>query len=531
MGQNNRLKGTVLMLQGTASDVGKSVVVTALCRIFKQDGLKTAPFKSQNMALNSYVTMDGREIGRAQGVQAEACGIAATTDMNPVLLKPTGDMHSQIVIHGQPYLHLSAMKYREDFLPTAKPIVMDALNRLRDEYDIVVMEGAGSPAEINLKQRDIVNMNLAGWAEAPVILVGDIDRGGVFAFLVGTLELLEPEERARVKGFIINKFRGDLELLKPGLDWLELRTGIPVLGVLPFLPDLEIEAEDSVILDSYASLPKQGRDLDIAVIRYPRISNFTDFDMLASEPDVSLRYVQRTAELGTPDVVILPGSKDTISDLEFLREQGLAEALQEHIHGSTYTQLVGICGGYQMLGDTLLDTEAIESGKPRQAQGLGWLPLTTTFLPEKMTERTEGHVLPDIPLSLYSVSVESNLPVGGYEIHSGETVYSGASGSGQEPGAVPLFAVQSAGGQMRKEGACRPDGRVFGTYLHGIFDSDIWRRAWLDGVRISKGLEPLTQTFTAAVRREAAFDRLASHVRERLNMDKIYEIAGLNKQP
>lgn len=304
--------GAVLMVQGTASDVGKSVIVTALCRIFAQDGLRAAPFKSQNMALNSYVTADGQEIGRAQGIQAEACGIAATTDMNPVLIKPTGDMHSQIVVHGRPYRHLSASDYREEFLPKAKPLVMEALSRLRDKHGIVVIEGAGSPAEINLKQRDIVNMNLAEWADAPVILVGDIDRGGVFAFLVGTLELLEPHERARVKGFIINKFRGDLSLLQPGLDWLEQRTGIPVLGVLPFLPDLDIEAEDSVVLDTYPAHPEQApsKELDIAVIRYPHISNFTDFDPLAAEPDVSLRYVSKLSELGHPDAVILPGTKD-----------------------------------------------------------------------------------------------------------------------------------------------------------------------------------------------------------------------------
>lgn len=334
MENRETVNGAVLMVQGTASDVGKSVIVTALCRIFAQDGFRTAPFKSQNMALNSYVTPDGREIGRAQGVQAEACGIAATTDMNPVLIKPTGDMHSQIVVHGQPLKRLSAADYREKFLPEAKPLVMDALNRLRRQYDIVLMEGAGSPAEINLKQRDIVNMNLAGWADAPVILVGDIDRGGVFAFLVGTLELLEPEERARVKGFIINKFRGDLSLLQPGLDWLERRTGIPVLGVLPYLPDLDVEAEDSVVLDTYPSAAESAGEqaaVDIAVIRYPRISNFTDFAPLAAEPDVSLRYVDKPADLGQPDAIILPGTKDTIGDLSFLREQGWDLAIRRHM--------------------------------------------------------------------------------------------------------------------------------------------------------------------------------------------------------
>ncbi|KAI7258141.1 hypothetical protein KC345_g10618, partial [Hortaea werneckii] len=279
----------VLMVQGTASDVGKSLVTAAIGRIMTRDGYRTAPFKSQNMALNSYVTADGKEIGRAQGMQAEAFGITATSDMNPILLKPSGEMSAQIVVHGVPHAALSAREYREKFLPEAKGTVMDALGRLREAYDIVLMEGAGSPAEINLKARDIVNMNLAGWADAPVLLVADIDRGGVFAFIVGTLELLEPHERARVKGFIINKFRGDVSLLQPGLDWLEERTGIPVLGVLPFLPQLRIEAEDSVVLDGTSGRLRGDslKELDIAVIRYPRISNFTDFDPLEDEPDAA----------------------------------------------------------------------------------------------------------------------------------------------------------------------------------------------------------------------------------------------------
>ncbi|WP_397376576.1 cobyric acid synthase [Paenibacillus sp. p3-SID1389] len=527
--------GAVLMVQGTASDVGKSVIVTALCRIFAQDGLRPAPFKSQNMALNSYVTADGQEIGRAQGIQAEACGIAATTDMNPVLIKPTGDMHSQIVVHGRPYRHLSASDYREEFLPKAKPLVMEALSRLRDKHGIVVIEGAGSPAEINLKQRDIVNMNLAEWADAPVILVGDIDRGGVFAFLVGTLELLEPHERARVKGFIINKFRGDLSLLQPGLDWLEQRTGIPVLGVLPFLPDLDIEAEDSVVLDTYPAHPEQApsKELDIAVIRYPHISNFTDFDPLAAEPDVSLRYVSKLSELGHPDAVILPGTKDTISDLEFLRRQGLAEAICSLIEEETRTQLVGICGGYQMLGEQLHDPEGVESNEPRSALGLGLLHLATTFLPGKKTVRVHGYTCEDQPISLHSKN--RRLPISGYEIHAGSTQQlrdtrplfmlrvneEPVQGSGTAP------ELEQAETQTHPEGAARADGRVFGTYLHGVFHNDAWRRAWLDGLRTSKGLEPLSVTFVSSSRKEEAFDRLAEQVRRHLRMDLIYDIAGI----
>ncbi|WP_059051519.1 cobyric acid synthase [Paenibacillus senegalimassiliensis] len=520
--------GAVLMVQGTASDVGKSVIVTALCRIFVQDGLRPAPFKSQNMALNSYVTPDGKEIGRAQGTQAEACGIAATTDMNPVLLKPTGDMHSQIVVHGRPHQHLSAVRYREEFLPKAQPLVMDALNRLRGQYDIVVMEGAGSPAEINLKHRDIVNMNLAGWAEAPVILIGDIDRGGVFAFLVGTLELLEPHERERVKGFIINKFRGDVSLLKPGLDWLEQRTGIPVLGVIPFMPDMDIEAEDSVVLDTYASAPSASgqTELDIAVIRYPRISNFTDFDPLTVEPDVSVRYVDKAADLGNPDVIILPGTKDTLGDLDYLRRQGLEQEISSHLQRGTHTQLVGICGGYQMLGEQLHDPEGVEATASRSALGLAWLPLSTTFLPGKKTVRVQGTTLRDSPLHLNTM--DDKFFIEGYEIHAGVTTPL-SSPTGQEM-IASLFAVrpvQGASGESHLEGAARSDGRVFGTYLHGLFHNDDWRRAWLNGIRVSKGLAPLKATISMAVRKEEAFDRLANHVRAHLQMEKLYDIAGV----
>lgn len=518
----------VLMIQGTASDVGKSVIVTALCRIFAQDGLHPAPFKSQNMALNSYVTPDGFEIGRAQGIQAEACGIDATTDMNPVLIKPTGEMHSQIVVHGRPYRHLSASDYREEFLPHAKSLVVEALGRLREKHGIVVMEGAGSPAEINLKQRDIVNMNLAEWADAPVILVGDIDRGGVFAFLVGTLELLEPHERARVKGFMINKFRGDLSLLQPGLDWLEQRTGIPVLGVLPFLPDLDIEAEDSVVLDTYVSRSEKaaGKVLDIAVIRYPRISNFTDFAPLAAEPDVSLRYVSKPSELGHPDAVILPGTKDTIGDLTFLREQGLEGAICSLIEGNTQAQLVGICGGYQMLGEQLHDPDAVESGQVRTAIGIGLLPLTTTFIPGKRTVRVYGQTIDNLPVPLHPS--DRRLPIEGYEIHAGETQFL--------RDISPLFMLQAEGMEPRQggaedaphpEGAVRADGRVFGTYLHGLFHNDTWRRAWLDGLRTSKGLEPLGTTFASFSRKEEAFNRLADVVRSHLRMDLVYEISGI----
>lgn len=519
-------KGAVLMLQGTASDVGKSIVTTALCRIFKQDGLKTAPFKSQNMALNSYVTPEGLEIGRAQGVQAEACGIPAHTDMNPILIKPTGDMHAQIVVHGKPLADMSAAAYRADYLPTAKSTVMESLGRLRSDFDIVIMEGAGSPAEINLKDRDIVNMNLAGWADAPVLLIADIDRGGVFAFLVGTLELLTPEERARVKGFIINKFRGDLTLLQPGLDWLEDRTGIPVIGVLPYIPDLHIEAEDSVVLDNHTSTARANRDLDIAVIRYPRISNFTDFDALEAEEDVSLRYVSKAAELGIPDVIILPGTKNTMDDLRFLRDQGIDEAIKRVMMRGETTRLVGICGGYQMLGNELRDPGGYDGISEGRAAGLGWLPMTTWYQQEKRTVRVSGTVLPDQISFLHTD--QAVIPVEGYEIHMGETRW--------DEGAVPksLFMMKSdtnvQSDEIWNEGAVSQDGRVIGTYLHGLFENDLWRRSWLDAIRVGKGLEPKQRTFAAGQRKEREFDRLASIVREHLDMNKVYEIAGIIKQ-
>lgn len=515
----------VLMMQGTASDVGKSLITAALGRILKQDGYRVAPFKSQNMALNSYVTADGKEIGRAQGMQAEAVGITATSDMNPILLKPSGAMSAQIVVHGVPHSTLSAKDYRNKFLPEAKKTVLEALGRLRETYDVVLIEGAGSPAEINLKDRDIVNMNLAGWADAPVLLIADIDRGGVFAFLVGTLELLEPHERERVKGFIINKFRGDLSLLQSGLDWLEQRTGIPVLGVLPYLPELRIEAEDSVVLEGASGRKREdnGKDLDIAVIRYPRISNFTDFDPLEDEPDTAVRYVTRAEELGTPDVILLPGTKNTGADLNFLREQGFPAAISYALRSGTH-QLVGICGGYQMLGGKLLDPYAVESVEPGESEGLGYLPLSTVFLQHKTTVRVRGSLALEHPLKLQVAAVGCNpmeWPVEGYEIHMGTT-------TNHEPSSVrTLFTLIDSEERIVSEGWGTLDGQVWGTYMHGLFHNDELRRAWLDGLRAAKGLEILGKTFSAAELREEQFDRLADATRQSLDMAKIYEIMGL----
>ncbi|MCJ8013187.1 cobyric acid synthase [Paenibacillus sp. KQZ6P-2] len=523
-GQGNAGSTAVLMLQGTASDVGKSVITAAFCRIFMQDGFRTAPFKSQNMALNSYVTADGKEIGRAQGMQAEACGIEATTDMNPILLKPTHDMHSQIVVHGRPLSNMSAADYRSNYLPRAKDTVMEALGRLRSEYDIVVMEGAGSPAEINLKDRDIVNMNLAGWADAPVLLVADIDRGGVFAFLVGTLELLEPHERERVKGFIINKFRGDLSLLQPGLDWLEERTGIPVLGVLPYIHDLRLEAEDSVVLEKRigAGHPAESAEIDIAVIRSPFISNFTDVDPLIEEPGVSVRFVSRASELGNPDVIILPGTKNTIGDLEHIRDQGFEAAIARAMKWGRI-QLIGICGGYQMLGSMLSDPQGVESQQAKEVKGLGYLPLATIFAEEKRTVRVSGTLSPECPVQLASSGQSASVTIEGYEIHMGSTeVLAGSDGD-----VMPLFQIQDNGGELKAEGCGSVNSRVWGTYLHGIFHNDEFRRSWLNGIREAKGMPQVDSTFSVKEFKEKEFDRVAASVRQNLRMDEIYKIIGI----
>lgn len=508
---NDRLAAT-LMLQGTASDVGKSLLTAALCRILKQDGIRVAPFKSQNMSLNSYVTPDGKEIGRAQGMQADACGIPATTDMNPILLKPKQDMAAQVVVHGKPFADMGAREYRERYLPEAERIVKAALARLREEYDAVVLEGAGSPAEVNLKDRDIVNMRLAGWADAPVLLVADIDRGGVFASVVGTMDILEPEERDRVRGVIINKFRGDVTLLTPGLEWLERRIGKPVLGVVPYLDDLQLEDEDGASLDAkaYRSRAATGQELDIAVLRLPRLSNFTDFDPLLQEPGVVVRYVRDAREWGEPDVVVVPGSKNTAEDLLFLRNTGLEALLLRYIEGGG--RATGICAGYQMMGRTLLDPERVESDLPALA-GMNLFPIETTFARDKTTERVIGTVA--VGFGTGEAVVE------GYEIHMGRTVF-------LEPVLQPFrirpsrLAEEPA--SYRADGVVTEDGRLWGTYVHGIFHNDRFRHDWLNEVRRGKGLAPSGRTTAFGRLRELSFDRLADHVRRHLDMEAIYRL-------
>ncbi|WP_299510681.1 cobyric acid synthase [uncultured Rummeliibacillus sp.] len=492
-----------LMIQGTASDVGKSMICTAFCRIFSDDGMKVVPFKSQNMALNSFVTIDGGEIGRAQGVQAEAAKVIATTDMNPVLLKPKQDMVSEVIVHGKHFMDMSATSYRNHFVQKAMPIVEQSIHKLQNEFDVIVLEGAGSPAEINLKDRDIANMRMAHATDAAVILVADIERGGMFASVIGTLAILDETERARVKGIIINKFRGMRELLDDGVEWLEKETGIPVLGIIPYI-DINIEAEDSLALSSLRfKKPKQGEfSIDVAMIRLPRISNFTDIDPFFDEPEVGVRLVRNIKELGEPDLLVIPGSKNTIEDLQWLKNEGFERAVHElTVKG---TKIFGICGGFQMLGHSLQDPNAVE-GDGRSAIGLSLLPVTTIFNTEKKTVQMTGKIMAG---NFGSISLT------GYEIHLGKTVIENES--------VHPFMKLSDG---RYDGAITLDGNVIGTYFHGIFNNREFTRKIVNELRIRKGLKPLNEKVqTDYERREAAYQILAKHVRDNIDMNKVYKM-------
>ena len=485
-----------IMVQGTMSGAGKSLLCTALCRIFAQDGYKVAPFKSQNMALNSFVTRAGLEMGRAQVVQAQAAGVEPDVRMNPILLKPSSDVGSQVIVNGEVRGDMPARAYFRK-KKALIPEILRAYESLAQEYDILVIEGAGSPAEINLKADDIVNMGLAKLVDAPVLLVGDIDRGGVFAQLYGTVALLEADERARICGLVINKFRGDVEILRPGLAMLEEKTHLPVLGVVPYTC-ADIEDEDS--LSERLQSSKAVKPLDAAVVRLPHISNFTDFMPLEQHPLLGVRYVQNVRELGSPDLIILPGTKNTVADLLWLRQCGLEAAVQKLAKRST--PILGVCGGYQMLGRTLDDTLGSESGQPQTLRGLALLPTDTVFTAEK--HRAQVTATAAAPFAGASLT--------GYEIHTGRTAVQGSAFCTQADG-TPEGCVQDA---------------VFGTYLHGLFDSGKLTEKLAAYLCRQKGLCPEAAAPISMERyRAQQFDLLADSVRTALDMPAVYAAMGL----
>ena len=499
-----------IMFQGTSSHVGKSILATAFCRIFAREGLKTVPFKAQNMALNSFVTPDGGEIGRAQAVQAEAAGLIAETDMNPVLLKPAGNCRSQVIINGVPVGNMSAEEYHLSYSLKAFEAVKTALTRLDKEYDMIVLEGAGSPAEINLKNTDIVNMRVAEYVHAPVFLVADIDRGGSLAALVGTLELLDEAERDLVKGLIINKFRGDPRLFDSAVRFLEEKTGKPVIGIMPYISDLGIDEEDSVSLAEMLREPEE-KDLKIAVVRTPRISNFTDFDSLASEEDVSLYYAQEPEALAAADIILLPGTKNTIDDMFWLRESGMEQAVLTARRQGVL--IGGICGGYQMLGERISDPLHTESAHDA-VEGLGYLPLTTTFAARKHLRQVTADCAA-FPFLGENISVHG---MRGYEIHMGDTTFA-------EEVCRPFRIVRAGNTEASVlDGAVSADGRIAGTYIHGIFDDDHFRRAVLNRLRVRRGMEELPIQYRCGAEKEHAYDRLAATVQRSLDMDKLAAI-------
>jgi len=491
------------MVQGTGSYVGKSVIATALCRIFKREGYRVAPFKAQNMANNSFVTKDGGEIGRAQAAQAEACEIEPSVLMNPVLLKPTTDVGAQIILFGKPIGMMKAVEYHA-YKKQLLPQVKEALDKLRETYDVVVIEGAGSPAEINLKDADIVNMRVARLARSPVILVGDIDKGGVFAQLVGTMELLPDEEKALVGAFLINKFRGDKSILDPGLDFIEKKTGKKVLGVVPYLKDCEVAEEDTIPLEKLAGIRNGNDRIILEVVRLPRISNSTDFEAFKKEPDVSLRYIMTPPANSLPDVLFIPGSKSTMADLQFLHDSGLAAYIQKCARAGV--EIVGICGGYQMMGKRIFDPHRVEASR-EEAEGLGLLESVTVFRPEKLAAQVRA------------VHLQTGMEVEGYEIHMGCT-------QGNNGDNAVFKIVERHGIAVESLDGARAQGTsIWGTYIHGIFDSPLFRRTFLDSLRRKKGLGPLQAGRTE--NRLAGYDRLARVVQDSIDMDLLHQIVGL----
>jgi adenosylcobyric acid synthase len=505
-----------IMVLGTSSHVGKSLLTAALCRIFAQRGHRVAPFKSQNMSLNSAATAEGLEIGRAQAMQAEAAGIAASVHMNPILIKPSGDNSSQVVVCGKIWGKVTAADYHQRRVEELLPVVYESYTTLASQYDVVILEGAGSPAEINLKQHDIANMRMAEMADARCLLVGDIDRGGVFASLLGTVELLEPKERERIRGFAINKFRGDANLLEPGIRMMEERIQTPCIGVVPYLHSLKLEEEDSLGLATTTQARwgldalydrASDRPLRLAVIALPSLSNFTDFDSLLAEPSVSLLFCRTAEAIEQADVVILPGSKQTVDDLLWMREKALDIAIQRYARTGL---VVGICGGMQMLGEEITDPLGME--QEGSVSGLGLLPIRTVMRADKVTRNVTGNL---VARTLFGQPV-ADPRLSGYEIHIGQTFY--------QTGAVPFAVLSSVG---HNDGCMSTDTRIFGTYLHGLFDNDSFRHQFLRAARSFHELAAPDELGLWKQLREESMNRLAREVEKALDMKTIFGWVGL----
>jgi len=484
-------KALTLMVQGTTSDAGKSTLVTAICRLLYRKKIKTAPFKPQNMALNSAVTEDGGEIGRAQAVQAYACGLNPHTDMNPILLKPSSDKTAQVIVHGKAIGKQNAKDYH-DYKKVAMDAALDSYERLNNQYQAIIIEGAGSPAEINLRANDIANMGFAEKIDCPVILIADIDRGGVFAHIIGTLALLTQSEQDRIKGFVINRFRGDISLLQNGLDWLEEKTGKPVLGVLPYIQNFHLEAEDGLPLQKLnLKATEEDTKFNIIVPALPRISNHTDLDPLRLHPEINLQFIGPGQEIPPADLIIIPGSKSVIADLHWLRSEGWEQAINKHIRYGG--KLIGICGGYQMLGNKIEDPFGIE-GVAGEARGLGLLDIDTTLETEKTL------------LNIHGKLIFENVAITGYEIHSGIT-----TGSGLDK---PVLRIND-----RFDGAMSKDNQILGCYIHGLFENNLACNAFLNWA----GLVQNTFIDYAKIR-ESEINRLTDYIEEHLDLDQLLDI-------